>query len=153
MMRLESPWFLLLLAALPLWLWGRRYFLAPPSMQFPCETLIHTVAGKGRARFTWIPTFFKAAGLLLLVAGLARPVFRVEKQSFQREGIDLFLLMDISSSMSEKVLDGNRSNLQVAGDVVKAFVQGRQSDRIGLISFARFPKLECPPDHGEGCRA
>jgi Ca-activated chloride channel family protein len=113
-------------------------------MPFPCEALIRTVAGKGRARLSGIPTVFKAAGLLLLVAGLARPVWRAENQSFQREGIDLFLLVDISSSMSEKVLDGTRSNLQVAGEVVKTFVQGRQSDRIGVISFARFPKLECP---------
>ena len=101
MMQLESPWFLLFLAALPLWLWGKRSFLAPLSMPFPCETLIRNMAGKGRARLAAIPTFFKAAGLLLLVVGLARPVWRAENQSFEREGIDLFLLMDISSSMSD----------------------------------------------------
>jgi Ca-activated chloride channel family protein len=46
--------------------------------------------------------------------------------------------------MSQSVMENGRSNLDVGKEVIRGFVGARGQDRMGLISFARFPKLVCP---------
>ncbi|MFH2001098.1 MAG: VWA domain-containing protein [Planctomycetota bacterium] len=139
-----NPWFFLLALSIPLWLWGRRTFLKPASIGFSSKELILTVAGRARARLLFVPAGLQAAGLLLLVASLARPVAVEKDVTLFTEGMDIFLCLDLSSSMSERVLSADRSNVEVAREVVKDFVASREHDRMGLISFARYPELICP---------
>jgi len=65
------------------------------------------------------------------------------------EGIDIVLCLDLSSSMTSNDLDAQRSRLDVAKAAAKRFIAGRPHDRIGLVGFARYPDLRCPPtlDH------
>jgi Ca-activated chloride channel family protein len=51
--------------------------------------------------------------------------------------------------MGTNDLEATRSRLAVARDAAARFVAARPDDRIGLIRFARFPDLVCPPtlDH------
>jgi Ca-activated chloride channel family protein len=88
------------------------------------------------------------AGLLALVVALARPASR-EVREDPREGVDVLLALDAASSMTTNDLDGARARLDVARDAAAAFVRGRPDDRVGLVTFARYPDLRCPPtlDH------
>jgi Ca-activated chloride channel homolog len=101
-----------------------------------------------RTRLAWLPEVLEAAALLLVVAALARPATR-ERLPVEREGIDILLCVDTSSSMTSDDMEGRRTRLDVAKSAAARFVAGRPQDRIGLVTFAKFPDVRCPPtlDH------
>lgn len=102
-----------------------------------------------RARLLPVPPALAALALLLLVVALARPFRRVPIPE-TTEGIDIVLCIDTSSSMAANDLDPERTRLDLAKAAAEDFIAGRPDDRIGLVSFARYPDLRCPPtlDHG-----
>lgn len=101
-----------------------------------------------RTRLHRLPDACALLAALLCTVAVMRPVVRVEVQA-ERTGIDIVLCLDVSSSMAAKDLDAQQSRLQLARSAAVAFVAGRPDDRIGLVRFARFPDLVCPPttDH------
>ncbi len=77
--------------------------------------------------------------LTLVVISLARPQAPVEESKIESEGIDIVLAVDVSGSMlaEDFTLNRKRANrLAVVKEVIKDFVKGRHSDRIGLVGFA-----------------
>jgi Ca-activated chloride channel family protein len=96
-----------------------------------------------RQRLRFLPTLLRVFGLLLLVVALARPTQR-EPLPLEAEGIDVLLCLDVSSSMTARDLDGERSRLEVAREAAAAFAAERTDDRVGLVRFARFPDVACP---------
>ena len=101
-----------------------------------------------RTSLVWLPRSLQVAGLALLVVALARPAERTPLP-VEHQGVDVVLCMDVSSSMSATDMDARRSRLDVALDAAARFVAGRPHDRVGLVAFARYPDLRCPPtlDH------
>jgi Ca-activated chloride channel family protein len=101
-----------------------------------------------RSRLAALPTWLQLAGLALGVFALARPVERVPLPR-ERSGVDVMLVLDVSSSMGARDLDPQRTRLQVAVDAATRFAAMRPDDRFGLVRFARYPDLRCPPtlDH------
>jgi Ca-activated chloride channel family protein len=99
--------------------------------------------GSWRTRLLRLPRALHVLALAAAVVALARPAesARVVKPS---EGLDLLLVLDTSSSMTAKDMDHARTRLEVARDAALAFVRGRPDDRIGLVTFARYPDLRCP---------
>ena len=77
----------------------------------------------------------RGAALLALVIALAGPRTGTSIVDMDADGIAIAIALDISSSMlAEDFAPNNR--LEVAQENVKAFVHGREYDRIGLIAFA-----------------
>lgn len=101
-----------------------------------------------RARLAGLPAVLTALALVAAVVALARPVRR-ETVVTEVPAADLVLCMDVSSSMTATDLDGRRPRLDVARDAALGFVRARPADRVGLVTFARWPDLQCPPtlDH------
>jgi len=101
-----------------------------------------------RTRLWRLPGILSAAGLVVLVVALARPSARAS-EPLRTEGIDLLLCVDVSSSMTARDVGGSRTRLEVAQEAAARFIARRPHDRIGLLAFARFPDLLCPPtrDH------
>lgn len=90
-------------------------------------------------------------GLVLLLAALARPVQRVPLPP-EREGADVLLCIDVSSSMLATDLGGGSSastRLELVVDAASEFARSRREDRVGVVAFARYADLVCPPtlDH------
>lgn len=153
---LEPAWLLLALLVPPA-LWARRR-RAPRGALFAPASLLHAggeadgrapgIPATVRTRLASVPTVLHVVCLLLAVVALARPVRR-DPVPPETEGIDIVLCLDVSSSMSADDMDARRTRLEVAKDAAAEFVAGRPHDRIGLVSFARFPDLRCPPtlDH------
>ena len=141
---LLHPWMLLLALLVPaaLWLRGRR---GTPAVSFAPRPLIvaPSLPRSWRMRLLPLPRVFQVLGLLLVVLALARPVHRVQLP-LETQGIDILLCLDVSSSMSSKDMDPQRTRLDVAKAAAAQFIAGRPDDRIGLISFARYPDLLCP---------
>ncbi len=85
------------------------------------------------------------AFLLLAAAGPAAPRAVPE----EREGVDMYLCLDVSSSMAVRDGDGPLNRLDAARAAALAFLERRGNDSVGLFAFARFPDLISPPtlDH------
>jgi Ca-activated chloride channel family protein len=150
MFRFEDPLLLLLLLFLPLLAWVHHRWEAhrPATLRFSAlETIRDT--GEGRTRWTHrIPALLRGLAMVALVVAMARPQTGISSESILTQGIDIVLAMDVSSSMLAEDLIPNR--LEAAKEVAAAFVQGRPSDRIGLVAFAGEAYTQAPLtlDHG-----
>ena len=85
----------------------------------------------------------RALVIVLLAFALARPQWGRKGQEISSEGVDIMLVLDISGSMrAEDFKPHNR--LYVAKQVIKDFIEGRHSDRIGLVVFSKQSFTQCP---------
>lgn len=80
--------------------------------------------------------------ICLLIIALARPQSHLEEENVSSEGIDIVMVMDVSSSMLARDFEPNR--LVAAKEVAAEFVNGRPNDRIGLVVFAGESFTQCP---------
>ncbi|MFM8981003.1 MAG: VWA domain-containing protein [Planctomycetia bacterium] len=106
-----------------------------------------TLPASWRTRLVHLPATLAVLGLVLLLVVLARPAARVA-HARPVEGLDLLLVLDTSSSMTTRGPDG-LTRLAHAQQAAREFIAARAHDRIGLVAFARYPELLCPPtrDH------
>ena len=136
MYRFEDPWFLILLAVLPFMVYGfvaRRKRRSGTIRYSNVESLRRSDVGRtGRFRHGLFVLRVIAFGALIVA--FARPQTGVTSETVTAEGIDIILVVDISSSMLAEDLEPNR--LEVAKAVAADFVLGRRNDRIGLVVFA-----------------
>jgi Ca-activated chloride channel family protein len=143
---LLSPWMLAVALLLPL-AFVRRPGTRPAVRLAPLA-LVPALPVTTRTRLRLLPAVLRAAGLLLVVLALARPVTRTPLP-LTTQGIDILLCLDVSSSMRADDMARGRTRLEVAREAAARFVEGRPQDRIGLLLFGRWPELRCPPtlDH------
>ncbi len=81
--------------------------------------------------------------LALIILGLARPQSGSQQEEIITEGIDIMLVVDVSTSMlAEDFKPKNR--LGAAKSVAKEFVEGRRNDPIGMVIFGREAFSQCP---------
>lgn len=85
---------------------------------------------------------FQMIAIGLLITAMARPQSSTSSQKVSTKGIDIVLAMDISGSMRAKDFDPNR--LEAARGLALDFVEGRKTDRIGLVVFAGQAFTQCP---------
>jgi Ca-activated chloride channel homolog len=134
-MTFNDPNLLFLLLALPvvLLLKWRTGDAATPG-RFSNLGLLAGFRPTWRIRYRWLPTFIRAGALALLVIALARPQVGQADTVLPGQGIDIALVLDLSSSMAASSLStGTRQ--EVAQRVLTDFIEGRKEDRIGLVIF------------------
>ena len=91
----------------------------------------------------FLPQFFDVAALILLIVALARPVSLEKTIVPPVEGKDIMVVLDVSGSM--EALDFQPKNrIEAAKLVIKNFIKGRHSDRLGLVFFAKDSFLQVP---------
>jgi len=140
---LAAPGLLLLGLLVPVALWfaHRR---GRPAIRFgPGAFLEDGPPRTWRNYARFVPGVLTATGLAVGIVALSRPVERVAMPE-ERLGIDIMLCLDTSSSMAATDLSRSRTRLDVAKAAAARFVAGRPDDRIGLVTFARYPDLKCP---------
>lgn len=99
--------------------------------------------GNWKSHLHWLTALFSWTGLSLLIIALARPQEKLTTIERNAEGIDIVMVIDISSSMRAEDLQPNR--FEAAREVAKQFVDKRVSDRIGLVTFAMKSFTVVPP--------
>lgn len=143
---LQAPMWLLLLEIIPviiIYRMQRRKLVGVTSLEVP--TLSTSLPVSPRAKMArWVEPLFWTAMALFIVA-LARPQREFSEETVKGEGIDIFLVMDLSSSMLAR--DFNPDRLTVSKQVAIDFVQHRTYDRIGLAVFAAESYTQCPLTH------
>ena len=143
------PWYLLGLVLVPLlivwWLW--RYRKQDAAVQHS-DIAVFDGIGKGlRVRLRWLPYALRCIAVAAMVVALARPQSSLSRQEMTVEGIDIVMAMDISGSMLAEDFRPNR--LEAAKKVASDFIEGRNSDRVGLVVFAgqAFTQVPLTVDH------
>ncbi len=79
---------------------------------------------------------------LCLLLALARPQMSLGEKPQVKEGIDIIMCLDTSTSMNAQDILPNR--FEVAKQVSKIFVEARPDDRIGLVVYASIALTQCP---------
>ena len=141
---LAAPAMLLLALLVPLAFLLRRRGRSAAILFAPGPLLEEGLSTYRRARRGFVlPFFLQIVGLLLVVVALARPVEKTELPRL-REGIDIVLVLDRSSSMNADDLAPGRRRIEIVRQAAIDFVGSRPEDRIGLVAFARYPDLRSP---------
>lgn len=139
---LHPHWFALLLC-IPLIVFWRRWRGAGHRVRLGMPSLMG-LDGMRSVRTVVYPLLpvLKYLSLVFLIIALARPQRTLREEVVKAEGIDIFLVMDLSSSMLAK--DFNPDRLEVSKRVAIEFVNKRPYDRIGLAVFAGESFTQCP---------
>jgi Ca-activated chloride channel family protein len=87
---------------------------------------------------------FFLLGILLIILSLARPGGnpQFQEEEVDQKGVDIMLLVDLSSSM--KATDLAPSRIQATKTALKNFIDKISNDRIGLVVFAGMAALQSP---------
>lgn len=138
-----SLWLILPLLLLLVWtLWRKKK--KTPTLQFGSVEVLKTITPSVRTRLMHLPLLLKALAIVFAIVALARPQEMNTKIKKNVEGIDIVICLDISDSMLiEDMKPLNR--LEAAKETIKKFVEGRSSDRIGLVIFAGESFTVVPP--------
>ena len=135
MFRFEDPWVLGLLAIVPLTYWlGARGERRTGALRFSALDMARQAGNGISVLLPRVPALLGAVGVTAVIVALARPQTGITSETLLTEGIDIIMVMDVSSSMLAEDLEPNR--LQAAKGVAADFVGGRRNDRIGLVAFA-----------------
>lgn len=156
MTRFENPWVLLALLLLPLLFAAYRRWVRPRRVRLRFSNLrLFRDAKPGlRHRLHPLPLLLRFVVLALLILALARPQSGVSSTSVESEGIDIILVLDTSGSMQAVDMTPETrgattvrdvSRIDVAKQAAREFIEGRTSDRIGLVIFAGQALTQCPP--------
>ena len=151
-MRFADPWWLLALLLLPVMAWLRSRTGRESAFLYSSLTLVKGITQLSRSRAGAFLVNLRWLALALVILGLARPQAGHGKAPLRASGIDIVVALDLSGSMlaEDFELEGARANrVEVAKDVLRRFINGRPSDRIGLVVFASRPYIAAPPtiDH------
>jgi Ca-activated chloride channel homolog len=134
-------WLLLILPLIFAYFWQKRSKIALPNLTLPTlEGVKDAVAGK--AAWLWLPDILRLFAIAFLVIAMARPQQTLQEEQIKGEGIDIFLAIDLSSSMLAK--DFKPDRLEVCKQVAASFVEKRPIDRIGLVVFSGEAYAQCP---------
>jgi len=145
-MEFANPQWFWALSVLPILigLYLYRYFThREATLSFSSLELLQDLPGNWKSHLHWLQAFLIWAGIACLIIALARPQERLTTVERNAEGIDIVLVLDMSTSMRAEDLKPNR--FEAARNVAKNFVDKRNSDRIGLVTFAMKSFTVVPP--------
>ncbi|HEX2613416.1 MAG TPA: VWA domain-containing protein [Fibrobacteria bacterium] len=145
----HNPWVLALLALVPLLAWHglRREDKRRAAIRFPGAEGLRDLKGGWAQRLRRLPMILRLAALTLMIIALARPQSGESFEEVESLGLDIALVLDVSTSM--KSMDFRPNRLEAAKRVMEAFIRARPHDRISLVVFAGRSYTQCPPtlDH------
>ena len=140
----QPEYFYLLLLLLPLAVW---HFMMKRKHEATLKYASVSPFLRKRV-WTWrmllipMPFLLRMATIVLIIIVLARPQTHESLTENEREGIDIMIAMDISTSMLTPDLKPNR--IEAAKQVAVEFIANRPNDNIGLTLFGGEAFTQCP---------
>ncbi len=133
---LYPKWFWAI-ATIPLLYIGGRALLANRKTQF-AKFAEEPVWGKIAPELDWnLPRkklFFWCLFLLFLFLAMARPQWGESEEVMKTTGLDIMMVVDVSSSMMAE--DVVPSRMKKAQHFIRRFLERAAGDRVGLVAFA-----------------
>lgn len=91
----------------------------------------------------YLPRLLEFAGLLCLGTALLNPVIPLVERTVKSQGLNMVLVVDLSSSMQMPVTGGRRSptgkvetRLEAVKQAIVDFIRQRKGDHIGIVVFS-----------------
>jgi len=140
--RLLYPWFPAMLLLLPFLISLFRKFRTTPSRAVHFGYVTPQVGHNWKNLLNKTLPWMQALAFILLVIALARPQRIWKEEKLKASSIDIFLVIDLSSSMLAQDFQPDR--LSVSKEVAQRFVDKRKYDRLGLAVFAGESYTRCP---------
>lgn len=144
------PWVLALLALIPLFAYWAYKKRAERQVTLKMSSIGSNTSElqNWKTRIWWLLPLLKALAFAGVIIALARPQHTLKEEEIKAEGIDIMLVMDLSSSMLAR--DFKPDRLEVSKRVAGDFISKRPHDRIGMVVFAGEAFTQCPltTDHG-----
>lgn len=141
----KNPQFLLLLLFIPAFLFRKKSKSA--GLLFSSSAFIRNAMSTFRLKAYNSLLLFRMITVALFIIALARPQMPITNYRVFKEGIDIVLALDVSTSMEAldfKIQNKRYNRLHVVKKVVEEFIAERPNDRIGMIAFAGRPYTVCP---------
>ena len=148
---LQQPWALALVPASLVALivrafWRRRRYLVLPTAHLMPPTAFRPSV------FRRLPLLFGLAGIAATAVALADPVVPHSTEDLQSLGIDIMLVLDLSSSMSAEMAGSSTSpdgpkgptRLDVTRQALRSFINSRHGDRLGMVVFSNYAYVVSP---------
>jgi Ca-activated chloride channel family protein len=121
--------------------WRLRWRFAAVVAVAPLKRFGHAASPLRRLPFAVLAVAAASTSLAIM-----QPVIPYSQADLQSRGLDIVLLIDLSSSMQEEMGSGQnpnrpmvptgRTRMDAVKDAVRAFVRMRRDDRIGLVVFS-----------------
>lgn len=153
-LRFESPWLLLLLAAVVIVLKLVELAVRRPAIRFSSLETLRRLPLNARNRVAGFPRLARVLALAFIVLAFARPQEGRERVSRSTQGVAIMMVLDQSGSMGAEMPYRHRAltRMEVVKRVFTDFMlgrkdttlKGRPNDLVGLIAFARDPCTICP---------
>ncbi len=137
MLRFEHPeylWFLLLIPVLGVGFFILNVWQKKQLRRFVGETLISQLAPEASLAMRIVKQLLVLFTLACLILAIANPQVGTRLEEVKREGIDLFVALDVSLSMKSE--DIRPCRLEKAKRDVSELLQKLSGDRVGMIVFA-----------------
>jgi Ca-activated chloride channel family protein len=144
MYNLVHPLWLLLILLVPvliLWDWFSDKRLTP-KIFFSNLALVKSIQ-KRHSLLKYLPIILKSLLICAIAVALARPRMTWEEREYTTYGIDIILSIDVSGSMM--AVDFRPMNrMEAAKNVALNFINNRENDRIGIVTFASYAHTLVP---------
>lgn len=128
-----SPWALLLLLLLPMWWYWRRRRRAA-AIVFSRTDVLADAPARGAQLARWL-FMLRNAAIAALIVAVAQPRTGARIETVTSEGINIAVVVDISSSMLARDFQPH-NRMEVAKQTAAEFIGNRRGDRVALVAFA-----------------
>lgn len=139
----QPYYFLLILVLIPViaWhIWKKHKMQA--SFTIPTTVSLKMIPKSWKVRWRSIPFAFYIIAYLFFVVAMARPQSSFRLNDIEVEAVDIVIALDVSGSM--KAMDFKPNRLEACKKVATEFIEGRPTDRIGLVLYAGEAYTQCP---------
>ncbi len=137
----QHPWFLVLLALLPIYAFLRGRSGSESALRFPSAELVASLGGAVRAAAGRLFIFLRVFTVGLAILAIAGPRRVKENTETLSNGLDVMLVYDLSWSMMALDMSPTQTRFDIAQERIRDFINRRPGDRIGLIVFSGVPYL------------
>ncbi len=148
---LQQPWALALIPASLLVLvvrlvWRRRrYIVLPTAHLIPKGAFRPSIVRR-------LPVLFGLLAIAATAVALADPVVPHSTENLESLGIDIMLVLDLSSSMNTEMAGNSTSpdarkgptRLDVTRQALRSFINSRHGDRLGMVVFSNYAYVVSP---------
>ncbi len=144
-MKWQSPtwfWLLLLIPVLLLYFIGRKRADARSLEKLVESQLWPRMIPERKSSVFYLKSALLLLGFFWLILSLARPQWGFHEEKITQTGIDILLILDLSSSMEAE--DVVPSRLKKAKHFLRNFIGSLKGDRVGLVGFAGSSFLASP---------
>ncbi len=140
--RFVYPWLLGLLVLVPVVWYLYRRAARNPVRAVRFSTVIKPTRTYWKNILSIFLPWLRLVALVLICLALARPQRIWKEEKIKANAIDIFMVIDLSSSMLAQDFQPDR--LSVSKQVAENFIDKRKYDRLGLSVFAGESFTRCP---------